>query len=83
MVWASDTHATISEKSNCIAAIVPSDHTSPSTVARISAVVASKSSAVTMQGPREFAKSLPIAGPRLTDCSRRWMSRALQSLKIV
>ena len=34
-------------------------------------------------GPIELAKSLPRPGPRPTSISRNWMSRALQSLKIV
>jgi hypothetical protein len=41
------------------------------------------SSAVTTHGPSVEAKSLPFAGPRPTFISRRWRSRADQSLKIV
>jgi hypothetical protein len=40
-------------------------------------------SAVVRHGPSEVAKSLPNAGPMPTAISRNWMSRALQSLKIV
>jgi len=53
------------------------------TRAAIRAVAMSNSSGVVMQGPIELAKSLPRPGPRLTSISRNWMSRALQSLKIV
>ena len=66
-----------------IAPIEPSDQTSPLIRALIRAPVASNSSAVVRQGPSEVAKSLPNAGPMPTDISRNWMSRALQSLKIV
>ena len=48
-----------------------------------SSIRPANSSAVTIQGPRVVAKSLPFAGPRRTFISRPWMSRADQSLKIV
>ena len=66
-----------------IAPSVPSDHTSPLIRAHIGAVVMSIASAVVRQGPSDVAKSLPSPGPRPTFISRNWMSRALQSLKIV
>ena len=50
---------------------------------QVRAVAMSNSSGVVMHGPIELAKSLPRPGPRLTSISRNWMSRALQSLKIV
>ncbi len=49
----------------------------------VGVVDGASSSAVTIQGPIEVAKSLPLAGPRPTCISRDWMSRADQSLKIV
>jgi hypothetical protein len=62
---------------------VPSDHSSPFTRAVMRADAISIESTVARLGPMDVAKSFESPGPRPTLISRNWMSRALQSLKIV
>jgi hypothetical protein len=64
------------------AEVLPSNHTSPSTVIRQSRLASSISSAVTMHGPSTVAQSFILAGPR-NSASKRYGSRALQSIRMV
>jgi hypothetical protein len=81
--WSAETAAMTSAKLKIMAPRLPSDHVWPFTRAVIRAAAMSIESAVVMAGPMEVAKSLPNAGPIPTFISWNWMSRALQSLKIV
>ena len=76
--------ATIWSQDQCIAPVRESVRTSPFTraTARRSGPSGS-SSGETSSGPSEVAKSLPLAGPRPTDISFAWRSRADQSFMIV